>query len=221
MALLANVILVTLSLLMGIRLLRQYRLRPRQHSLWYAVGLMLTAVAAIPELYFETMGALPTVLWWLYWSAASTTVGFLAVGTAFLIGPRAGKGALLATCLLTAAVVIATLLTAGPAPASFAVSHLHKAPTGAVKLPFVLQSALGSLVIFGGAAWSWWRNRGWYNVWIALGTLIFAAGGASAGLLKYSQIFYFTQTGGIVLLYLGVSMSTRPRARAALPAAQS
>lgn len=211
MALVANITLVLLSMLMGIRILRLYAVRRRAHSLWYGVGLILTAIAATPEVVRELTNALPTPLWWLYWSAASATVGFLAAGTAYLLSPRIGQVTLIAVCILSVGVVLATVLTAGPSPAELTDAVFAKAPTGWIKAPFLIQNIAGSLVILTGAAVSFLRTRAWYNVWIVLGTLLFAAGGTSAGLLKYSSLFYFTQTAGILVLYLGVTESAKPR----------
>lgn len=209
MALIANITLVVLSLVLGGMLLKQYSERPRTHTLWYALGLVLLACAAYPEVAYKAAGELPTLLWWLYWASGSSAVGYLAVGTTYLIWPRFGKAALVTATVLTLAVIMATVLTAGNGPAgpeSFA-----KAPTVAVKIPFLIQNIAGSLVILGGAAWSFYRTRSLYNLWIGLGTLIFAGGGSASGLADISQLFYFTQTLGIVLLFLGVYQSTRPR----------
>lgn len=210
MTTIANAVLVGLSLILGIRLLRQYAVRPRPHSLWYAVGLLLVALAAIPELYFSLTDQVPTLLWWLYWSTASALVGFLSVGSAYLLSPRLGKVALGVIVALTAWVVAATLLTGGTGPAVMSAEVFRKAPTAAIKLPFLLQNIGGSMVILVGAFISFIRTRGLFAILIALGTFVFAGGGAAAGLLQYSQIFAFTQTFGIILLYAGVSLSLRP-----------
>jgi hypothetical protein len=213
MALFANLLLVVLSLWMGLRLIRQYQSRKRTHTLWYAVGLFLTALAALPEVYVKLTGHLVTPLWWLYWVAASALVGFLAVGTAYLLGPRIGKVALAMAVLLTAALAVATVLTAGPAPAVVTETTMSRAPNSYIKAPFLLQNILGAMLIFVGALWSFVRTRGLYNLWIALGTAIFSAGGAAAGLLAFPGVFYFTQTAGILLLYVGVSQSVSNRSR--------
>lgn len=208
MAIIANLTLVVLALALGVRLLTRYTDRPQPHTLWYALGLVLTASAAFSELYYEISGEIPSPLWWLYWSCASATVGYLGVGTAYLIGPRFGRTALITATALSLWVVAATLLTSFDGPGAAAtVADFHKAPTGAIKLPFVLQNILGSLVIIGGAVLSYVRTRGFYNVLIAAGTLVFASGGAAAGLVNFPGIFYFTQTAGIVLLYFGVHLS--------------
>lgn len=214
MAIVANALLVLLSIAAGFRLFARYSVRPRAHSLWYGVGLVLTATAALPELYYTLSGGVPTPLWWLYWSSASATVGFLGVGTAYLIGPRFGRVALWAAVLLSVWAMIATVLTggAGPGGGGDVLALFSKAPTGAIKLPFVLQNILGSLVIFGGAIASFIQNRAFYNVLIALGTLVFASGGSAAGLINFPGIFHFTQTAGIILLYFGVTLSIAPRA---------
>ncbi|HWI52077.1 MAG TPA: hypothetical protein VNT01_08035 [Symbiobacteriaceae bacterium] len=206
-ALVANSLLVALSLAMGVRLLRQYAARPRAHTLWYAVGLLLTAVAAAPELYIKLADGLVTPLWWLYWVAASSLVGFLAAGTAYLIGPTWGKVTLTAVCLLTAWLAVATVATAGPAPSLVTEATLSKAPNGMIKLPLLLQNIAGALLILGGALWSFYKTRGISNLFIAFGTLVFSAGGAAAGILKFPGVFYLTQTAGIILLYAGVTQA--------------
>jgi len=209
--LLANAMLFLLSLLMGLRLLQQYRRRRRSHTLWYAVGLLLLAAASLPEVWLKAAGSLPTLLWWLYWVAASGTVGFLAVGTAHLLGRTPGRIALGLAAILTLWLVVATVVAAGPAPAEFTEATLSKAPNAIVKVPFLIQNILGALVIMGGALWSYARTRALCNLWIALGTLVFSSGGAAAGLLQFAGAFYFTQMVGILLLYLGVTQSTAPR----------
>lgn len=211
MAIIANLLLVALSLIMGIRLLRQYRVRARAHTLWYAVGLLLTAVAATPEVYLKITGSLITPLWWVYWVAASSLVGYLAVGTAYLLGPGVGKVTLWCVSVVAAVLAVLTVLTAGPATSDVV---LHSAPNLYIKIPFLIQNIGGSMLIFVGAVLSWLRNRGWYNVWIALGTLCFAAGGGASGSGIAPGVFYFTQAAGIVLLYFGVTQSTAPRTRA-------
>ncbi len=208
----ANSVLVVLSLLLGGRLLVHYRRRPRPHSLWYGVGLILIACAAFPELFYELTGRVPAALWWLYWATASGCVAFLSVGSAYLMSQRFGQVVLAAAALTSAWVLAATLLTAGTGPAVVASEAFRSAPTAAIKLPFLLQNIGGSLIILITAIISFVRTRAAFALLIAGGVFMFASGGASAGLLEFSQIFAFTQTAGILLLYAGVSLSLRPRA---------
>jgi len=215
----ANAVLVVLSLLLGGRLILRYVNRPRPHSLWYGVGLILIACAALPELYFELTGQIPTALWWLYWSTASGCVAYLSVGSAYLMNQRFGKVTLAAAVALTVWVVAATLFTAGTAPAVVATEAFRSAPTSAIKLPFLLQNIGGSLVILVGAVISFVRTRAAFALLIAAGTFVFASGGAASGLMQISQIFAFTQTAGILLLYAGVSLSLRPPKTATQPPA--
>ncbi len=207
MTLVANVLLVGLSLFLGLRLLRQYLTRPRPHTLYYAIGLLLTALAATPELYFELAGTVPTLLWWLYWASASSLVGFLAVGTAYLMSPRFGKIMLVAVILTTVWVTVASVLTAGGGPGDLG---FKSAPSAMIKIPFLIQNIGGSLVILIGAVISFIHTRGLYAILIALGTMVFAAGGSAAGLMKFGEIFAFTQAVGILLLYSGVVLSLKP-----------
>lgn len=213
--LVANLVLVLLSLLLGTRLLRQYQRQPHVHTLWYALGLLVTAVAALPELIFQLTGGLPQALWWLYWASASSLVGFLAVGTAYLMSKSFGKLMAVAAVVLAVWVAAASLLTAGPVPSPVTTEIFRSSPTAAIKLPFLLQNIGGSLVIFMGAAISFYQTRRPFAVLIALGTLVFAMGGSASGLMEYGQIFAFTQLLGIILLYAGVSQSLVPGKRQA------
>lgn len=214
MALVASVILVGLSLILGIRLLRQYAARPRPHTLWYAIGLLLIVTAAIPELTFELTGQVPTFLWWLYWISGGSLVGFLAVGTAYLMSPRFGRAVLAAVALTTLWVTAATVLTAGTGPTVVGSEMFRSAPTAAIKLPFLLLSIGGALLLLVGAVLSYIRTRGMYAVLIALGTLVFAGGHSAASRGNMVGVFVFAQTAGILLLYAGVSLSLRPPKKA-------
>lgn len=198
---------------MGIQLLGQYRRRRRIYTLWYAVGILLTAVAVAPDIYRKLTDTLPTGLWWIYWICGSATVGFLAVGTGYLLSRRVGRVTLAAVVLLSVWLTIATITTAGAGPTSLTTEAFSRAPTAAIKLPFLIQNIAGSLLIIGGALVSFIRTRGWYNLWIAGGTIVFGAGGTASGLLTYSQIFYFTQVVGVVLLCVGVVLAERARPR--------
>lgn len=215
----ANSVLVVLSLLLGGRLLAHYGRRKRPHSLWYGVGLILIALAALPELVYELTGQVPAVLWWLYWSTASGCVAFLSVGSAYLLSQRFGQIVLALAAATAVWVIAATLLTAGTGPEVVASEAFRSAPTAAIKLPFLLQNIGGSLIILVTAILSFVRTRAAFALLIAAGVFVFAVGGGSAGLLAFSQIFAFTQTAGIVLLYAGVSLSLRPRPGAAQRAA--
>lgn len=211
MAAVASFVVVILSAVLGWRLLSRYRQRPRPHTLWYGVGLVMAALAGLPEFWANAFGSIPQVLWWVYWVTASALVGFLSVGTSYLLSKRFGQIALVTMVALTVWLTVVTLITAGPAPTTGLDTAFRSAPSSAIKLPFLLMNILGSLIIFGGALYSLIKTRLLYNLWILLGTLSFSAGGAAAGLLDIPGIFAFTQIIGIVLLYIGVSQSIKPR----------
>ncbi|MHB9146344.1 MAG: hypothetical protein ACYC5Y_13565 [Symbiobacteriia bacterium] len=83
---------------------------------------------------------------------------------------------------------------------------------------FIVFSIAGAVALFLGAVYSWWVTRHWYNLIIALGTLIFSAGGSLAAtgfpfLLHLSEML-----GGAVLLY-GFIKSREVGARKPAPAA--
>lgn len=213
MAMIASLAVVLLSLILGIRLLIRNRTRPRPHTLWYGVGLLVTALAGLPEFWVQAFKSIPTVLWWSYWVAASALVGFLAVGTSYLLSKRFGGVALVTVVLLTIWLAVATVATAGQGPTTGLDTAFRSAPNNFIKLPFLLMNIAGAMVIFVGAIYSLIRTHMLYNLWIALGTLSFSSGGALAGLFNFPVVFAFTQIIGIVLLYVGVSQSIKPRAR--------
>jgi len=196
---------------MGVQLIAQYRRRPHLHTLWYAVGILLTAVAVGPDIFRKLTDTLPTGLWWLYWICGSSTVGFLAVGTGYLLSNLAGRVTLMMAVLLSVWLIIATVTTAGTGPEILNQDAFTRAPTLAIKVPFLVQNVAGSILIVGGAVYSFVKTRGWYNLWIAGGTIVFAAGGTASGLLKYSHLFYFTQVTGVILLYVGVILAGQAR----------
>ena len=58
-----------------------------------------------------------------------------------------------------------------------------------------------------GALYSWYRSRLSYNLWIALGALVFSAGGAIGKYLGIYQLFYIFQAIGSIVLYYGIVSS--------------
>ncbi len=81
---------------------------------------------------------------------------------------------------------------------------------------FALLSGIGAMALFLGALYSWYRSRLSYNLWIALGALVFSMGGAIGKYLGIYQLFYLFQAIGSVVLYYGIVASFSVRTTSSL-----
>lgn len=225
----ASAVTALVSLVLAVRLGQRFWQRRRLHSLLYALGLALAAVAAGADFAALTAGRWPVAAYRLYWFSASALVGLMGMGSGLLVMALLSQQRVARSLMAVVNGALALLVVwLAAAAATFAINPellaaagelATRAPAG-VKLPFVLTSSIGALVIFGGAIWSWWKSRRSYNLLIALGTLFFAAGGA-AGNLGGVAGFYGAHLLGSIILYLGVAGSLEPRPQSGPSAAAS
>lgn len=178
--------------------LRQYASHRRTYQLMWATGFTMFAIAAFAGYLARSGGATDTEYRLFYLFGAILNVAWLALGTAYLLGPRRWADlafvAVVALSLVAAYAVIAPPVDLGAAMAG------HPAyPNGSLARTLALiGSGLGSLVLIGGALWSAWiflrkrhnGRRALANVIIAVGVFIVALGGTAA----------FTGLGGILEL---------------------
>lgn len=225
----ASSITTLIALVLAIRLFWRFRERRRLHTLAYALSLALFTLASAADASGRMLDTVPEALYRLYWFSAAGLVGLMAVGTGFLIVPHMGRGllgrfgrwltigAVGLTALLMAWLLVEVLrMTVTPQQLAVSRETFLKAPgtfapLDGPKLPFVLTSSLGALVIFLGAGWSYWRTRAGYTLVIALAALVFSLGGSALN-LGGDLLFYASQLLGTVLLYLGVNGSIQPQA---------
>jgi len=106
--------------------------------------------------------------------------------------------ALLVTLMGTAYPDVATF-PAGEQAANFI-------PLG-VAAYFGILSGVGAIALFGGAVYSWIKSRKSYNLWIALGALIFSVGGVVGSAVGVYQLFYVFQAVGSIVLYRGIALT--------------
>ncbi|MBI2168187.1 MAG: hypothetical protein HYU28_01610 [Actinobacteria bacterium] len=149
-----------------------------------------------------------------YLFGAIVNVPWLALGTVYLLAPRAGLAArsavLLFTGLATGAVLMAPI--DGPLPSN-AIPEGRDVFDAFPRILAAAGSGLGALVVFGGALWSAWRHfsrrdrnprRTAANGLIALGTLVLSVGGVLEGVLGGAdEAFATTLTAGIAIIYAG------------------
>jgi hypothetical protein len=173
---------------------RQWLRRRRPHQLAWAIGLLMYAVAAVMEAYSEFSGAWDPTVYRIYIVLAASLVGFLGLGSLYLLTKRRVWGnAYLAFLLVCLAVffygTFATDLLADKLVPGITVGGQALGPGGSfpriMSLPF---NITGSIFLLGGALLSIFKFMGkkeyayrvWANVLIAVGTLVIAAAGGMA-----------------------------------------
>lgn len=194
--------------------LRQYLARRRMHQLAWSVGLLFYAIAAAMEAWSEYSGAWDPTVYRVYIVLAASLVGFLGLGTLYLVGAWRRWGDLyLAFLLVCIAIFLAGTFTAtldtskllpGITVGGQALGESGSFPR-VMSLPINIS---GSLFLFGGAAWSVWRfarrrefgYRAWANVLIAAGALILAGLGSRARLGDTTGLYAAEMVAAVLML---------------------
>ena len=192
----------------GVLALR-YARRRRPHQLVWTIGLAMFTLAAAAGVLARSGGATEAEYRLFYLFGAILNVAWLALGTTYLLAPRAARRALWGLLAFTALASVAVF--ASPVDLSAAADTgkgFDRAP-----LPRILAglgSGLGSLVLVAGALWSAWRflrarhegRRALANVIIAAGVLVAAAGGTAA-FTGASGVVEWTNLAGVSLIFVG------------------
>ena len=192
----------------GVLALR-YARRRRPHQLVWTIGLAMFTLAAAAGVLARSGGATEVEYRLFYLFGAILNVAWLALGTTYLLAPRAARRALWG--LLAFTVLASVAVFASPVDLSAAADTgkgFDRAP-----LPRILAglgSGLGSLVLVAGALWSAWRflrarhegRRALANVIIAAGVLVAAAGGTAA-FTGASGVVEWTNLAGVSLIFVG------------------
>lgn len=175
-------------------LVRQWLERRKPHQLAWAVGFLFYAVAALMEAWSERTGAWDPTVYRIYIVLAASLVGFLGLGTLYLITRRRIWGhAYLAFLLVCLAVffygTFTTELLSDKLVPGITVGGTALGPGGSfprvMSLPF---NITGTLLLLGGSTLSIarflpkreYRYRVWANVLIIIGTLVIAGAGSMA-----------------------------------------
>jgi len=196
--------------------LRQYLVRRRRHQLAWSIGLLLYAVAAAMEAWSELSGTWDPTVYRVYIVLAASLVGFLGLGTLYLVTPGRRWGdlyfAFLVVCIGIFLVgtftspLDATKLLPGITVGGQALGDSGSFPR-IMSLPINIS---GSVFLFGGAMWSVERfarrrefgYRAWANVLIAAGAALLAALGSRARLGDTTGL-YAGEMVAVVLLLAG------------------
>jgi hypothetical protein len=174
----------------------QYLQRRRMHQLAWAIGLFLYALAAAFEAYSESSGTWHPFIYRIYIVIAASLVGFLGLGTLYLVARRRRWGDYYFIFLLACMVVFffgtftTTLDMAKLVPGITVGGQALGASLSFPRFMSLPINITGTLLLFGGALWSIIRFIGkreyayrvWANVLIAAGAAVLAALGSRARL---------------------------------------
>lgn len=203
-------------------LLRQWLGRRKPHQLAWFVGFLLYAVAAAMEAVSEASGSWDPLMYRIYIVMAASLVGFLGLGSLYLVTRRRIWGhlylAMNVACLVlflygTLAVELdMSKLVAGITVGGMPLGDARTFPR-AWSLFFNIP---GSLLLVGAAVLSivrflpkrLFRYRVWANVLIILGTLVIAGAGSLARTGRTVGLYPAEMIGAALLLWGFLKAST-------------
>jgi hypothetical protein len=203
-----------IGLVYVVLLLSQYFRRRKPHQLAWAAGFAIYGTAALMEAYSEATGMWDPFIYRVYIVLAASMVGFLGLGTLYLITRRRIWGnAYLVFILVCLGVfffgVFTTPLDTSKLVAGITVGGLPLGAGGSfprmMSLPF---NITGTLLLIGGSAWSvikfWpkkeYRYRSWANVLIIVGTLVIAGAGSMARAGQTAGLYPAEMVASAILL---------------------
>jgi hypothetical protein len=202
------------GLIFTLLVFRQWIQRRKPHQLAWSVGLLFYAVAAMMEAWSEMAGTWDPTVYRVYIVLAASLVGFLGLGSLYLLTRRRVWGHL----YLAFNVVCLAIFLYGTFTVDLDMSKLVAGITVAgqplgpgssfpriMSLPFNIP---GSLFLLGGAVISIFRfarkkeyaYRVWANVLIALGTIIIAAAGGMARAGQTAGLYPAEMVASAILL---------------------
>lgn len=198
--------------------------RRRPHELIWGIAFLLFAVGAACQVYADFSGTWTGLSARLYYlTGAILNVGFLGLGTVYLIFPRRVANISLALMILLAAVSLFVIFTVPVDTTQLRAEAGWKAVAAISTAPRWLAAvinSLGTLLVVGGALWSgfvFWRKRIMKNRMIgvfllAAGTFIVALGGSITGItgLRNYDYLYLSMAIGVIVMFVGYLQTIRP-----------
>lgn len=200
---------------------RYFSGRRRTHELVWGIAFAMFAIAAGCQVYADLNGgwtALSARLFYLF--GAILNVGFLGVGTVYLLFSKRVANIALGIMLVFSVVAAIVVFTATVDPSALRIEPGYKAvATSPVRIMAAISNAIGSILVIGGALWSgvvFWRKRIMKHrmigvFLIAAGTLIVATGGTLLGLtgLNNPEWHYLAMLVGVIVMFIGYLESIR------------
>jgi len=192
----------------------QWWKRRKPHQLAWAFGFLLYAVAACFEAYSEATQNWDPFVYRIYIVMAASLVGFLGLGTLYLITKKRWMGHsylvfnLVGLALFLYGAFTVDLLMDKLVPGIVVGGQALGASGTFPRVMSFWFNIPGSLLLLGGSAWSvlkfWpkkeYRYRAWANVLIFVGTLIIAGAGSMARLGASAGLYLAEMVASAVLL---------------------
>src|SRR5665811_1991165 len=193
---------------------RQWWQRRRAHQAAWFVGMLFYALAAVMEAWSEYSGSWDPTVYRLYIVLAASLVGFLGLGSLYLVAKRRIWGHLYLVVVLVCLIVflggvfttdlIEEALVPGITVGGQALGESMSFPR-VMSLPFNIP---GSIFLLGGALLSVFRfmrrkeyaYRAWANVLIASGTILIAFAGSRARLGDTTGLYPAEMVASALLL---------------------
>lgn len=203
---------------------RYFTTRKRPHELMWGIAFMLFALGAGCQVFADVGGGWTPILARIYYvTGAILNVGFLGVGTLYLLFSRRIANIGFGVMLVLSIVSIFVLWTVpvdsvrlGDEAGWRAVATLSAVPRWLA----AVTNTLGTVLVAGGAIWSgvvFWRKRIMKGRMIgvfllAVGTLIVALGGTITGAtgLHNHDYLYIAMAVGAVIMFAGYLQTIRP-----------
>ena len=203
-------------------LLRQYLERRKYHQLAWTIGFLMFAVAAFMEGYSEFVNNLHPTVYRIYIVLAGVLVGFLGLGTFYLIVRKDIIGHIYLTFnfILMCVFFFGTFTVDLIDEALIAGVTVGGAPLGASgsfpRVMSMLFTIPGSILLIGGSIYSiiffarkkQFSYRVWANVLIILGTLVIAGAGGRARAGDPAGLYPAEMLAAAILLWGFLKAST-------------
>ena len=220
-----------ISAAFALTLFAQYRAKPRPYLLAWSVALGVYALAALTEVIGAAAGWNPLLYRLYYFFGGITVVGILALGSVYLLAPRFGRTALAALLTLAAIGLVGILgaslqvglLDTHQVPSADVIKLQHGVFNVAAILMAAILNIVGSVILIGGAVWSFFSmllrgappSRLAGNILIAGGAFIVAGASTLFRLFHVYDLFYVGQAIGVLVMFGGFLAAQRAPRRAA------
>ena len=220
-----------ISAAFAVTLWLQYRAKPRPYLLAWSVALGVYALAALTEVIGAAAGWNPLLYRLYYFFGGITVVGILALGSVYLLAPRFGRTALAALLTLAAIGLVGILgaslqvglLDTHQVPSADVIKLQHGVFNVAAILMAAILNIVGSVILIGGAVWSFFSmllrgaplSRLYGNILIAGGAFIVAGASTLFRLFHVYDLFYVGQAIGVLVMFGGFLAAQRAPRRAA------
>jgi hypothetical protein len=219
-----------ISAAFAVTLWLQYRAKPRPYLLAWSVALGVYAVAALTEVIGAAAGWNPLLYRLYYFFGGITVVGILALGSVYLLAPRFGRTALAALLTLAGIGLVGILgaslqiglLDTHQVPSADVIKLQHGVFNVAAILMAAILNIVGSVILIGGAVWSFFSmllrgappSRLVGNILIAGGAFVVAGASTLFRLFHVYDLFYVGQAIGVLVMFFGFLAAQRAPRRA-------